>query len=104
MFATIGRLADRYRLFLLAGWIVLAVAITLLAPNLADVTSNDQSDFLPSDAPSVKAQQMVEQYFPGLAQGPTAVLVFDAGPGHQISSPDPEYLVKKRPSKTHETA
>ncbi len=25
-------------------------------------------------------------------------------PQHKISSPDPEYLVKKRPSKTHETA
>ncbi|MBI5961069.1 MAG: MMPL family transporter, partial [Chloroflexi bacterium] len=88
MFAAIGRFADRYRLYLLAGWIALAVIITLIAPNLDDVTSNDQSDFLPDDAASFKAAQLVEEYFPWLKQGPTAVLVFDAGAGQQISAPE----------------
>jgi uncharacterized membrane protein YdfJ with MMPL/SSD domain len=88
MFATIGRIADRHRLPLLIGWIALAVAISLVAPNLDDVTSNDQSDFLPDDAPSNTARQMVEDYFPQLAQGSTAVLVFDAGAGQSITHPE----------------
>jgi uncharacterized membrane protein YdfJ with MMPL/SSD domain len=88
MFAAIARFADRYRFPLLAGWVALAVAITFIAPNLDDVTSNDQSDFLPDDAASFKAAQLVENYFPWLKQGPTAVLVFDAGAGQPISSPE----------------
>ena len=88
MFATMGRIADRYRLPLLIGWVTLAVLISVLAPNLDDVTSNDQSDFLPDDASSRQAEAMVEEYFPHLAQGPTAVLVFHAQPGQSVTSPE----------------
>jgi len=85
MFAFIGRFVDRYRVWVLAGWIAAAVAITLLAPNLNDVTSNEEGDFLPSDASSVVAQQRIEKNFPDFTKGVTAVLVFDAGPGGKIT-------------------
>src|SRR3972149_8581315 len=85
MFATIGRIADKNRFVLLVGWIAAAVLVTLLAPNLDDVTSNDQTDFLPEDASSLAAQETVEQYFPQRVDNGMAVLVFDAGDGKQIT-------------------
>ncbi len=87
MFAAIGRLADRYRLVFLLGWLVAAVVITLTAPNLNDVTSNDQGDFLPDDASSIAGRKLVETNFPEQASDGSIVLVFDAGEGHSISDP-----------------
>ena len=87
MFKTIGRIADRYRYPLLLGWIVAAVLITLLAPKLDDVTSNDQSNFLPDDASSVVARELVHTYFPDQVRDGSVVLVFDAGPNAQITDP-----------------
>jgi RND superfamily putative drug exporter len=84
MFAAIGRIADRYRYALLAGWILAAILVTLFAPNLDDVTSNEQSDWLPDDASSITAQKMVERYFPQQVNEGAIVLVFDAGPNGQI--------------------
>jgi RND superfamily putative drug exporter len=71
----------------LIGWIAAAVIVTLLAPNLNNVTSNNQSDFLPKDASSRIAEKLVVQYFPQEAQNGTLVLVFDAGAGAQITDP-----------------
>lgn len=87
MFATIGRFADRFRLPLLIGWIGVAVLVTLLAPNLDDVTDNDQTNFLPDDANSLRAQALIEEHFPASVQQGSAVLVFDAGPGNLITAP-----------------
>ena len=87
MFMSIGRFVDRYRWFFLAAWISAAVIVTIVAPNLEDIASNDSSSFLPSDAPSISGQALVDEYFPGSFQDSTITLVFDAGEDAQITTP-----------------
>jgi RND superfamily putative drug exporter len=86
MFQTISRFTDRYRTPLLIGWIAVAVLITILAPNFDDVATNDQSDFLPDDAPSIAGQQLVAEYFPEQIQKGNITIVFDAGDGEKITA------------------
>lgn len=88
MFKFIGQFADRYRIPLLVGWIAAAILITLLAPNLDDVVSNDQSDFLPADAPSQIGFELITEHFPDQAQNSNIVVVFDAGAGNQVLTPE----------------
>lgn len=88
MFKLIGQFADRYRIPLLVGWIAAAILITLLAPNLDDVISNDQSDFLPDDAPSQVGFKLITEHFPDQAQNSNIVVVFDAGDGNEVLAPD----------------
>jgi RND superfamily putative drug exporter len=56
MFQWLGHWVARYRFLVIAIWIIAAVVLTLLAPGLNEVSSSDQSDFLPEDAPFVHAQ------------------------------------------------
>lgn len=85
MFQVIGRLADRYRVQIILAWVVAAVAITLLAPNLEEVTSNDQSNFLPKDAASKIGNNLVNQYFPTQASNGSIVVVFEATNGTHVT-------------------
>lgn len=87
MFQVIGRFADRYRVQIIVAWILAAVLVTALAPNLDDVTSNDQSDFLPQDASSQKGSDLVSQYFPAQADTGSVVVVFEASDGTAITDP-----------------
>ncbi|MBI5931565.1 MAG: MMPL family transporter [Chloroflexi bacterium] len=85
MFSAIGRLADRYRIPLLLGWILVAIAVTALAPNLEDVTSNDQSNFLPDDASSRVGRELVNTNFPQQASQGSIVVVFEATDGTTVT-------------------
>jgi uncharacterized membrane protein YdfJ with MMPL/SSD domain len=87
MFHTIGQFADRFRIPIIAAWVILAVAITALAPNLDDVVSNDQSNFLPEDASAVVGNELVEQYFPQQASQGSIVVVFESADGSPITDP-----------------
>ncbi|NIV35017.1 MAG: hypothetical protein GWN58_37840, partial [Anaerolineae bacterium] len=49
MFERLGHAVAKYRFFVIAAWIVAAGVLTLLAPGLDEVSSSDQSDFLPED-------------------------------------------------------
>lgn len=86
MFKTIGRIADHYRIPLLIGWILAAILVTALAPNLDDIASNDSSDFLPENSPSQAGQELVEKHFPQNVEQGNVTLVFDAGEGGQITA------------------
>ncbi len=55
-------------------WILVTGLIVPLAPKLADVTSNDESSFLPSGAESTKVADLVRQEFP--SNGTPAIIVF----------------------------
>jgi uncharacterized membrane protein YdfJ with MMPL/SSD domain len=87
MFQIIGRFADRFRIPLLLGWIVAAIAVTALAPNLEEVTSNDQSNFLPEDAPAVVGNELVTTHFPSQASKSTIVVVFEAQGDTSVTDP-----------------
>jgi RND superfamily putative drug exporter len=78
MFERIGHFSSKYRYPIIAAWLVLVVAITLLAPNLSDVITSNQSDFLPKDEPSIVAGRIAAEYFPNQASGAQAVMVIQS--------------------------
>lgn len=87
MFQAIGRFTDRFRIAIILGWIVLAIAVTALAPNLDEVVSNDQSNFLPEDAPAIVGSELVQQYFPQQAHTGNVVVVFESKDSTPITDP-----------------
>ncbi len=74
-FRRIGTFAVRLRYPIIVIWIVLAAGITLLAPNLSDVTTADQSALLPKDVPSSYAGDVYKAAFPDSADITGAVIV-----------------------------
>lgn len=83
MFARIGSFAVRYRWFIIAGWALTAAVLTLVAPNIDEVSVSDQRAFLPSSAPSLQAHETVAKYFPDYVSPSSALLVIDAGEGQR---------------------
>jgi uncharacterized membrane protein YdfJ with MMPL/SSD domain len=81
--ATIERRAP----WIIAAWIVAAVVMTLVAPSLNDVGSQDTADFLPGDAPSQQADRLLAERFPDDPTREAAIIVIarDGGlrPGDQ---------------------
>ena len=87
MFGWLGHWVARYRFLVIAIWIIAAVVLTLLAPGLDEVSSSDQSDFLPEDAPFVHAQELQARAFPEQSTASSSMVVVDAGPDGDIHDP-----------------
>lgn len=58
----------------LALWLIVTAIVSPLAPQLADVTTNDQSSFLPSGAESTRVAELIKSDFP--SDGTPAIIVF----------------------------
>ncbi len=63
MFARFGRFAQKYKWYILAFWLVLAVFMVIQAPLLSEVGVTDQSQFLPSKTESVTARNLIDEKF-----------------------------------------
>ncbi len=72
----IGSLIVRFRWLTIAGWLGLAVAMTLLV-SPADPAAQDQSSFLPDDASYNRAIAAMKESFPNNSGLSAAVVVFD---------------------------
>ena len=82
MFERLGRFVVYKRWWVIAVWVVGAVAAGAFAPSLGDVTTQDQADFLPSRYESVRATEIAQGAF-GQTDGATATIVVrrtDGGP------------------------
>jgi RND superfamily putative drug exporter len=88
MFQRLGRIVTTYRLPVIIGWIAVAVVLTLVSPSLEDVSSSDQKDFLPENAPFVHAQQVQERVFPEQSAASTSMVLVDAGAGGNVHAPE----------------
>ena len=88
MFQRLGHIAAKYRGLVIAVWIALAAGLTVIAPSLDDVSSSDQKDFLPQDAPFIHAQEVLERAFPQQSAASSSMVVVDAGPGRDVRDPD----------------
>ncbi|MHB9150433.1 MAG: MMPL family transporter [Thermoleophilia bacterium] len=84
MFTRLGGLTARYRWPIVVGWLVLAGAITLFAPNIDDVAVNDMRAFLAKEAPSLEAVTVVREAFPGRISPSSTVIVVDVGAGNDV--------------------
>jgi putative drug exporter of the RND superfamily len=72
----IGRLAFRYRWFVLVGWAFLALALALLAPSSSTQTGQ-VVDLLPKDAPSYRAFAALTTHFAGKVGLSSAVIIVE---------------------------
>ncbi len=64
----------RGKWIVLALWLIVTALVVPLAPKLADVTTNDQTSFLPSGAESTRVVDLVAKEFP--SDGTPAIIVF----------------------------
>ncbi|MGH4028489.1 MMPL family transporter [Actinomycetota bacterium Odt1-20B] len=85
MFGRIGRLAVHRPWVTISVWIIAAVALVALAPQLK--STSDQADFLPSHYESVQAEKTQERAFPQHEQ-PAAVAVFQRADGQKLTGAD----------------
>lgn len=95
MFARLGSFATRFRWYIIAAWVAAALILTLVAPNINDVSVSDERAFLSSSAPSLVAHEMVQKYFPDRVSPSSAVLVVDAGNGGDVTAAEPAAFVSQ---------
>ena len=85
MFAALGRVTSRRPWLVIAAWVVIAVAVAMLAPPLE--TTQEESEFLPEHYESVQAAEIQAEKFPG-ASAPAALLVFEREDGQPLTEDD----------------
>jgi hypothetical protein len=69
-----GRWATNHRWAVVITWIILAAAVTLLAPSIDSVVSSDTRDLLPSNAPYLQAEEVLKSRFPAQYSDGTTVI------------------------------
>jgi putative drug exporter of the RND superfamily len=63
MFAALSRFTTRYRIAIIAVWLVAAAGLFVFSPKLADVGVTDESQFLPQDTQSAIASRLLDEKF-----------------------------------------
>ena len=81
MFDRLGWLVLRLRYVLVAGWLIAAALFGILAPSLSQAGSADETSFLPRDAESLAARQVIAAAFPADSSASTALIVFSRPSG-----------------------
>jgi RND superfamily putative drug exporter len=63
MFAVLARFANKYKAFIIAGWILITAVFYFTAPSLSKVGVTDQSQFLPEDTQSSHVRELLKTKF-----------------------------------------
>ncbi len=84
MMKTLGDFVVKRRWWVLSVWIVAAALISIFAPSLSSIQSNNQSKFIPSHYESVQASKVAEQ-LSDKSEAPTDIIVFSAESGGVLS-------------------
>ncbi|MGN9915369.1 MMPL family transporter [Micromonospora palomenae] len=87
MFERLGRFVVRRAWWVIAGWVLAAVAIVVTTPSLSDITSADQGSFLPRSYESVQAIELAKRTFPQQATA-TATIVVKRADGQPLTPAD----------------
>ena len=90
MFARFVAAVERHARWIIGAWVVAAVVLTIMAPSLNDVGSQDTADFLPASAPSQKADKVLARLFPNDPTRDAAILVFARDTG--LTDTDHAYI------------
>jgi RND superfamily putative drug exporter len=85
--------------WVIGAWLIAAVLVVLLSPQLVTFTSNNNSSFLPSSYESVQAQQVATKYFPA-DSGASGVIVVSATDGGELSTADQQKVADLATSLT----
>ena len=73
VFRGIGSFSVKFRWFIIAAWVIAAVAVAHFLPSLASVTQGNNANFLPASAPSEHAATLAKP-FGGSNEVPVLVL------------------------------
>jgi len=76
MLERFGSIVFRFRFVFVAGWLVAAGMFGAFAPSLSQVGSADETSFLPRDAESLAARQVIAAGFPNDSAPAVALIVF----------------------------
>ena len=76
MFRRLAVFSERRAAWIVAAWMLAALVLTVTAPSLQDVGTQDDADFLPKDAPSQRADRLMARLFPDDPTRDAAILVF----------------------------
>ncbi|MFI5490776.1 MMPL family transporter [Micromonospora echinaurantiaca] len=87
MFERLGRFVVRRAWWVIAGWLLAALAIIFTAPSLGDITSADQETFLPRSYESVQATELGQKAFPQAATA-TVIVVVKRADGQPLTPAD----------------
>jgi putative drug exporter of the RND superfamily len=63
LFVVLGRFSIRFRWLVIIGWLVTAAASVAFLPSLATAVNNNNTQFLPSSAPSNVAQRLAAPFY-----------------------------------------
>jgi putative drug exporter of the RND superfamily len=77
MFRFLGRITATHPFIICASWLVVAVVLTLLAPNWDAQTVDDDVRFLPDRCPSVRGYKLLQQAFPHDVFASRAIFAFE---------------------------
>lgn len=81
MFQSLGRFVLRFKFAVVAAWVLAAIWMVTQAPKLSEVAVTAEAEFLPTDAPSMQAQEALAQAFPSEAVAGSATIVLTRNGG-----------------------
>lgn len=87
MFERLGRFVVHNPWKVVAGWVLVTIAVVTLAPALGDVITRDQANFLPSEYESVRAGELAAEAF-GEQNDASATIVVRRADGAELSEAD----------------
>lgn len=93
MLQKLGTFITKWRWIVIAVWVVAAGLIINLSPKLSDVSSTDQSSFLPSHYESVEAQKISEKYF-STSRGATGMVIFKREDSKKLTANDQDKVIQ----------
>ncbi|MEZ0579534.1 MMPL family transporter [Nocardioides sp. MH1] len=85
MFGALGAFVTRFRWYVIAAWVVIAVLVGAFAPALE--STQDNSEFLPDHYESIKAMNLQSDEF-AQASAPGAILIVERDGGGKLSGDD----------------
>src|SRR5207245_7086742 len=88
-FRRVGELASRYRYAVIGAWVLAAVVLNLVIPQLEDVIQRDATTFLPPSSEAMRAYQLMSEKFGGASGRGFAIVVLENPRG--LSSADQSY-------------
>ena len=89
IFRRLGELAQRFRYAIIATWVLAAIVLNIVIPQLEDVIKRDATPFLPASADVMQAYRVMGEKFAGADAGGYAIVVMENPNG--ISQADTDY-------------
>jgi RND superfamily putative drug exporter len=84
-FAALGRFSVRFRWFVIAAWVAIAIIVSVALPSMGSEVNNDNSQFLPSSAPSEQAANLATPLI-GNVSSQSQVIIVGSVEGRQTGS------------------